>query len=81
MPELAKKTNVLGNNHRYAGFAVLKAPDVPSVLLELGYLSNRSDEKNLNSSSWRKKVAISIVDAIDRYFGEADLRQANRDTI
>ncbi|TDI66680.1 MAG: N-acetylmuramoyl-L-alanine amidase [Alphaproteobacteria bacterium] len=81
MPELAKNTKVLSNNHRYAGFAVLKAPDVPSVLLEMGYLSNRGDEKNLNSKSWRKKIASSIVDAIDRYFGEVDLRQAKRDTI
>src|SRR3546814_5352976 len=41
---LDDETLLLGRAHRQAGFAVLKAPDVPSVLLELGYLSNRSEE-------------------------------------
>jgi N-acetylmuramoyl-L-alanine amidase len=51
-----------------AGFRVLKAPDVPSVLLELGYLSNPEDEKRLTSDSWRAKIADKVAAAIDAYF-------------
>jgi N-acetylmuramoyl-L-alanine amidase len=47
---------------------VLKALDVPSVLLELGYLSNADDEAALSSKRHRRIVAKSIRDAIDRYF-------------
>ncbi len=54
--------------HRFAGFRVLKAPDVPSVLLELGYLSNRHDEKLLTTSAWRTKTADAMVRAISRFF-------------
>ncbi|MBV8538681.1 MAG: N-acetylmuramoyl-L-alanine amidase [Alphaproteobacteria bacterium] len=58
--------------HRFAGFAVLKAPDIPSVLIELGYLSNPGDEKLLTEARERAKVAVAIRHAIDRYFqGEA----------
>lgn len=53
---------------RSAGFRVLKAPDVPSVLFELGYLSNRSDETLLLSPEWRGKVAGAMGGAIQRYF-------------
>lgn len=53
---------------RSADFRVLKAPDIPSVLIELGYLSSRDDERLLVSSSWRKKVAGALTKAIDGYF-------------
>lgn len=53
---------------RSAGFKVLRAPDVPSVLLELGYLSNRHDEKNLISSRWRRKAASAVTAAIEGFF-------------
>jgi len=53
---------------RAAGFQVLKAPDVPSVLVELGYLSNRRDEKLLTSKAWREKAATAMVDAMTGYF-------------
>ena len=43
-------------HHRFAGFAVLKAPDVPSILLEMGYLSNKADLKLLKTPSHRKKT-------------------------
>jgi N-acetylmuramoyl-L-alanine amidase len=50
-----------------AGFRVLKAPDVPSVLIELGYVSNREDLKSLMSDGWRDHMADSIAKAIDTY--------------
>jgi N-acetylmuramoyl-L-alanine amidase len=56
------------NPHRSAGFKVLKAPDVPSVLLELGYLSNEKDTAALMSPEWRGKAADAIVRSIDAFF-------------
>jgi N-acetylmuramoyl-L-alanine amidase len=50
-----------------AGFRVLRAPDVPSVLVELGYVSNRNDLRSLMSDSWRDRTADSIAKAIDAY--------------
>ena len=55
---------------RSAGFRVLKAPDVPSVLLEIGFLSNPDDEKHLVSDVWRERMGASIVEAIDGYFAK-----------
>jgi N-acetylmuramoyl-L-alanine amidase len=51
-----------------AGFRVLRAPDVPSVLLELGYVSTKEDLKQLLSESWRARTADSIVQAVDSFF-------------
>jgi N-acetylmuramoyl-L-alanine amidase len=51
-----------------ARFVVLKAPDVPSVLVELGYVSNRADLKSLISTEWRDRTAESIVRAIETFF-------------
>jgi N-acetylmuramoyl-L-alanine amidase len=51
-----------------AGFRVLKAPDVPSVLIELGYVSSAEDLKRMLSDSWRDRTADSIVQAVDTYF-------------
>jgi len=51
-----------------AGFRVLRAPDVPSVLVELGYVSNRDDLKALLSENWRNRTADTIAHAIDSYF-------------
>ena len=65
---LKRRTMVLRNTHRMAGFAVLKAPDVPSVLIETGFLSNKTDEQRLRSRAYRNKMATAIVEAIDAYF-------------
>jgi N-acetylmuramoyl-L-alanine amidase len=51
-----------------AGFRVLKAPDVPSVLIELGYISNARDLKHLVSESWRSHAGDAVVHAINTYF-------------
>jgi N-acetylmuramoyl-L-alanine amidase len=53
---------------RSAGFVVLKAPDVPSVLVELGYVTNKADLRLLISTEWRDRTADSIVQAIDKFF-------------
>ena len=66
--EMRKSVKLVDNTHRFAGFAVLKAPDVPSVLLEMGYLSNRTEERQLKQTSYRKKLAESTSKAIRKYF-------------
>jgi len=66
--EMKAVTRFTGKPLRSAGFVVLKAPDVPSVLIELGYLSSRHDEAQLTSPKWRKRVAGAMVKAIDKYF-------------
>ncbi|MEQ9643787.1 MAG: N-acetylmuramoyl-L-alanine amidase [Alphaproteobacteria bacterium] len=54
--------------HRFAGFRVLKAPDVPSVLLELGFMSNSDDARFLRDVAGRRAVVGAVVRAIDQYF-------------
>ena len=49
---------------------MLKSPDVPSVLVELGFLSNPDDEKNLTSDAWREAMAEKVEAAIDTYFAK-----------
>ena len=51
-----------------AAFVVLKAPDVPSILVELGYVTNKADLKSLISAEWRDRTADSIVQAVDTFF-------------
>jgi N-acetylmuramoyl-L-alanine amidase len=60
------------NPRRSAGFVVLKAPDVPSVLLELGYLSNPADAADLSSPVWREKAASQTAKAIDSFFAQRE---------
>ena len=71
--ELKKSIRLLRTSHRYAGFAVLKSPNVPSALIELGYLSNRTDEKKLKSPKYREAIGRAILRAADRYFARKDL--------
>ncbi len=66
--ELKRGTLLLRNSHRFAGFAVLKAPDVPSVLIEFGYLSSPQDEALLRSTEHRAKLADAVVRAVQRYY-------------
>lgn len=53
---------------RSAGFRVLTAPDVPSVLIELGYMSSPKDAELLNSEGWRNQAATAVQQAVDHYF-------------
>ena len=64
------KIPLLGNTHRFAGFRVLKAPDIPSVLIEIGFLSNPADERRLQSIEYKDKVVRSLVDGLDAYLAQ-----------
>jgi N-acetylmuramoyl-L-alanine amidase len=68
--ELSAAVELINNPHRFAGFKVLKAPDVPSVLVELGYLSNPKDEAQLRDPEWRGKTADRISAAVALFAGE-----------
>ena len=70
--ELSTTVGLINNPHRFAGFKVLKAPDVPSVLLELGYLSNAKDEEQLQNAEWRGKAATQHLQ------GDRDVRDRHR---
>ncbi len=70
--ELDKSGRVLEHAIRSAGFAVLKAPDVPSVLLEMGYLSNPAEERELREPAYRAKLMAAVKRAVDLYFAERD---------
>jgi len=67
--QLHAVTDILATSpHRAASLAVLVAPDVPAVLIELGYLSNESDAAQMNTGAWRERVAQAIAQAVDRNF-------------
>jgi N-acetylmuramoyl-L-alanine amidase len=66
--ELGKTTRMFKVPHQEAAFKVLEAPDVPSALVELGYLTNPNDAKLMTTDAWQEKTAGSIVSAIDDYF-------------
>lgn len=80
--ELKTATRMHKHPMKSAGFMVLKAPDVPSVLLELGYVSTKEDLKQLLSPAWRERTAAAMVKAIDAFFapriaGAGTVRPAN----
>jgi len=68
VPQLKKVVKVRTNPHRTASLVVLKGLDVPSVLVELGYLTNSADAKILMQRETQQKIANSIVAATDRFF-------------
>lgn len=61
------QVKLINNPLRHAGFRVLQAPDVPSVLVEMGYLSNREDEKLLNDEEWRNNTARLLAQSVETY--------------
>lgn len=68
---------LLDKPHRYAGFAVLKAPDIPSVLIEMGFMSNRKEVDQLTSPAYRRKIVEAIADGIDGYFAKVQKNNQN----
>ncbi|MEO0619549.1 MAG: N-acetylmuramoyl-L-alanine amidase [Pseudomonadota bacterium] len=60
--------------HRTANFAVLKSASVPSVLIELAYVSNKADAKLLKSPKWRNKTTNALMKAVDNYFSDSTVR-------
>lgn len=71
--EMKKEVNLRQNAHRFAGFVVLKSPNIPSVLLEMGYLSNPQEDKLLQKESYRKKLGTALVKAVDTYFKKLNI--------
>ena len=72
LAQLAGATDILARSpHRSASLAVLVAPDVPAVLIELGYLSNREDAAQMNTEAWRGRVAGAIAAAVNRHLGDS----------
>ncbi len=69
--EMQRTVQLLPNAHRFAGFAVLKSPNIPSVLLEMGYMSNKKEEREMQKASYRKKLGQALVRAVNAYFKEA----------
>ena len=65
--EVARSAPLVKRPWRSAGFAVLKAPDVPSVLIELGYVTNRQEERKLNDPKYRRALSGAIARAVLRY--------------
>jgi len=70
MGEMKTATRMHKRPLKSAGFRVLKAPDVPSVLVELGYVSNKGDMEHLASDAWRSKTAASMAHAIDAFLAK-----------
>lgn len=67
--------NLLERPHRSAGFAVLKAPDIPSILIEAGFMSNNTEAKRLNTPEHRSRFAKSLHRGIDAYFEQVRKNQ------
>lgn len=61
---------MLRRSHRDAGLAVLLAPDVPAVLLEMGFITNPDDERVLSDAARRRRLVRAVAEGIDRYFRE-----------
>jgi N-acetylmuramoyl-L-alanine amidase len=74
VPNLEQRVQMRANSHRFAGFRVLKAPDVPSVLIEMGYLSNPQDTRYLKSDQGRREIAAAVAASVDSYFQRHDAR-------
>ena len=70
MGEMKTTARMHKNPLKSAAFKVLKAPDIPSVLVELGYVSNKTDMENLLSDNWRSRTAGSMAQAIDAFFAK-----------
>lgn len=80
LEHLAANGPLLANPHRQANLFVLLDPRVPAVLMEMGFLTNRTDENNLTSAAYRRRQMASVVSGIDAYFtrrGDDELYASN----
>jgi N-acetylmuramoyl-L-alanine amidase len=68
LERVGEETTLLRRSHRDAGFIVLLAPDVPAVLLEMGFITNVDDERLLSNAASRARVVNAVGDAIESYF-------------
>lgn len=72
IPELKQRVQVRNNSHRFANFLVLKAPDVPSILMEIGYMSNKQDSRLLASEDGQRNISSAVAQAVARYFSSVE---------
>ena len=68
LPEMRKQVRMHKKGHRFANLLVLKSPDVPSILLETGYQTNKTDARMLNSRNGQRSISKAIRAAADKYF-------------
>ena len=70
LKEMGKINTLHNSNVEQAAFAVLKAPDIPSILLETAFISNPTEETKLKSSDYQESVAKAILNGIKSYFAQ-----------
>ena len=68
LEHISTEAPLLRRSHRDAGYMVLLAPDVPAVLMEMGFITNSEDEAALNDRDRRSRLMDSVGDAIESYF-------------
>lgn len=68
LPEMRREVRMHKKGHRFANLGMLKSPDMPSILLETGYLTNKEDARMLNSKQGQAKISKAVRRAVDRYF-------------
>ena len=78
LERIADKAPLLRRSHRDAGFMVLLAPDVPAVLLEMGFITNPQDERRLADGGERRRLMDGVAQAIDTYFAGETMKVASR---
>jgi N-acetylmuramoyl-L-alanine amidase len=66
--QMKNNVKLLQNPHRFAGFRVLTGADIPSVLIELGYITNKKEERLLKSENYKNRLAKALVEAINEHF-------------
>jgi N-acetylmuramoyl-L-alanine amidase len=79
--QVSRQTDLVSRSHRDAGYVVLLAPDVPAVLLEMGFITNRRDAAQLTDPVRRGRLMNAVAEAIETYFsegGEDEARLASR---
>jgi N-acetylmuramoyl-L-alanine amidase len=78
LQHISTRTELLRRSHRDAGYMVLLAPDVPAVLMEMGFITNPQDEAALNDRERRARLMDSVGDAIEAYFDKPAVQVAER---